>query len=69
MVDFTEFIVEILETDHQLGLTAGEEYAAIRYWVDPASKVTLLRRIPDGHNPECTQYHGTVKFVRWAEHQ
>jgi len=61
-----EFIVRILEPDARLGLIAGEHYAAISYWLDPGSKITLLRRISDGWAPECNQYFNTVEFVRWA---
>ncbi|MEU2418847.1 hypothetical protein ABZ546_13805 [Brachybacterium paraconglomeratum] len=60
----TPFVVRIKRTDERLGVRAGEEYAAIRYWLDPG-KVTLLRRIPDGYDPSCNQYITDAKFVRW----
>ncbi|NWN87094.1 MAG: hypothetical protein HLX51_00905 [Micrococcaceae bacterium] len=66
MSNGTEFIVKMLHDDDHIGVKAGEEYAAIRYWLDPSSKVTLLRRISDGWNPECNQYLHAVDFVGWV---
>lgn len=62
-----EFIVTILHDDPRLGLSAGEQYTAIRYWLDPGSKVMLLRRTTDGWQPECTVYHHHAEFVGWAK--
>lgn len=60
-----QFVVRVLRSDERLGVMAGEEYEAIAYWLDPGEKVTLLRRIPDGHEPECNQYWDTVQWMRW----
>lgn len=60
-----EFIVTTLTTDDRLGVTAGEEYVAEVYWLDPG-KVTLLRRTGDGYDPECNQYWGDLQWERWA---
>lgn len=49
----------------QLGLRAGEQYLALPYWLDPG-KVTLLARLPDGHDPQCNQYTNEVRWLRWA---
>lgn len=57
-----EFVVRVLKTDDRLALTADELYIATAYWLDPG-KVTLLRRVDDGFNPECNQYAQTVEFV------
>lgn len=59
-----EFVVEIKDSDERLGLLAGEQYVATAYWLDPG-KVTLLRRVPDGHSPECNQYWEDVTWLRW----
>lgn len=58
------FTVRILTTNDRLGVTAGEQYEAERYWLDP-EKVTLLRRIPDGNSPECNQYWRDVEWESW----
>lgn len=62
-----EFVVIILHDDPVLGLSAGEQYTAIRYWLDPGSKLILLRRITDGWQPKCTVYHNHAEFVGWAK--
>ena len=56
-------IVEILKTDKSLGIKKGERYHAIRYFLDPSEKVTLLGRVPDGYNPNCNQYRSEIKFI------
>lgn len=55
--------VEILNTDKRLGVKAGEVYEAEPYGPDPASKVRLIGRVPDGYDPECTQYRHEVRFL------
>lgn len=55
--------VRIKETDSHIGVTAGEIYEATSYWLDP-DKVTLLRRIPDGWDPECNEYRDRVEIVK-----
>lgn len=59
-------VVEILEDDERLGVSAGETYFAQTYWLDPGSKVSLLARTTDGFDPSCNQYWSTVRFERWA---
>lgn len=61
-----EFVVRILKTDERLGVKEGEEYEAVTYPFDPGAKVSLLRRIPDGYDPQCNQYWNDAEFVRWA---
>lgn len=56
-------IVEILEDDKRTGVSKGERYKAIRYWLDPQDKVTLLERVPDGWNPNCNEYRHNVKIL------
>jgi|GEM_PF-5449471 len=56
--------VKVLETDERLGIKAGEVYEACRYRYDP-EKMTLLRRVPDGYDPECNQYMHEIAF--WVQ--
>lgn len=57
-------IVEIIKDDPRCGLKVGDQFEAIRYWLDPQEKVTLLRRISDGWVPDCNEYIHNVKFVQ-----
>jgi hypothetical protein len=61
-----EFVVRIKADDEHIGVRAGEEYVAAPYWLDNG-KVTLLRRLSDGHDPECNEYVEKVEYVRWAQ--
>jgi hypothetical protein len=62
-------IVEILKDDIRFNIKAGQIFEAKRYWLDPTSKVTLLRRLtkkdrkPIGKCPECNQYISDVKIL------
>ena len=62
-------IIEILKHDERFKIKAGQLFEAVRYWVDPTSKVTLLRRLtkkdrkPIGKNPECNQYLSNVRIL------
>lgn len=58
-------VVSIREDQPRLGLTAGEQYLAMMYWLDP-QKVTLMGRLDDMHDPECNQYRSEVVWLRWA---
>lgn len=62
-----QFIVEVNEDDPHLDLAAGERYAAIRYWLDPGAKVTLLRRVTDGYEPNCNLYLHQGRFIEWEQ--
>ena len=53
-------IVRIKKTDAHTGVKKNEVYAATSYTLDPAEKVTLLRRLPDMHEPQCNQYWNNV---------
>lgn len=57
-------IVEILKSCKHTGVKKGEQYHAIRYWIDPMEKVTLQKRIPDGHDPQCNEYLSNVKRIK-----
>jgi hypothetical protein len=47
--------VKIINSCEHTGVKAGEVYEAKRYHLDPG-KYILERRIPDGHDPMCTEY-------------
>lgn len=51
--------------DPRFGLSAGDELVCINYPLD--AKVTVLRRLKDGYDPECNQYMADVEFVRWYD--
>lgn len=59
------FVVRVLADDARLGVLAGERYEAQLYSLDPG-KVSLLRRIPDGYDPQCNHYWGDVEFEGWG---
>jgi len=61
--------VKILRTDDRLGVKAGEIYSAKRYWLDPQTKVELIAREPDGHDPCCNQYFSEVEFLTSNAHK
>lgn len=52
--------IMILHDDERIGVKAGEIYEAKRYKYDPHEKYDLIGRVPDGHDPECTQYISSV---------
>ena len=56
-------LVEILKSIKRLGVKEGEIYEAERYWLDPTSKVTLIKRIDDGYDPGCNMYFSEIKIV------
>lgn len=56
-------IVEIKKSDKRTGVVKGEKYEAIRYHLDPWEKVTLLKRIPDGYEPDCNEYLHNVNVL------
>ncbi len=58
----SEFYVELREDDERFGLSMGDVLVATSYWLDPG-KVTILRRLSDGFDPECNQYWPSVKFL------
>lgn len=58
------FVVEILHDDERLGLRAGEQYVAQAYVLDP-EKIVLIGRLPDGLNPQCSQYWTEVAWLSW----
>ena len=46
--------IRMLISDDRLGLKAGEIYEVTPYCFD--DKLTLVRRVPDGYDPECNIY-------------
>lgn len=59
-----EMVFELREDDPRSGLTKGDLLACVDYPLD--AKVTVLRRISDGYDPECNQYIAAVRFVAFA---
>ena len=55
-------IVRIKKTDKRLKLKEGELYKAYNW--RGAGKVVLTSRIPDGFDPEVSQYHEEVEVVQ-----
>lgn len=58
-----KFIVRIIKGDPRFGTRDGDEFEAIRYWLDPRDKWTLLRRVSDGFDPDCNEYASNVEVV------
>ena len=56
-------IVQLLEDDSRFNIKKGEIFEAQIYHLDP-EKITLLKRLPDGFDPECNQYRGSVKILK-----
>lgn len=46
--------IKMLKTDELLGFKEGEIYEVKPYPYD--EKMILMRRVPDGYDPECTTY-------------
>ena len=57
-------MVRIKRGDDRIGTKKGEVYKAVRYWLDPMGKVTLLERVPDGFNPNCNEYIYNIEIVK-----
>ena len=55
-------IVQLLEDDSRFKIKKGEIFKAQVYQLDP-EKITLLKRLPDGFDPECNQYRESVKIL------
>jgi len=56
-------LVQVKESDKRLGVKKGEVYVAEQYHLDPHEKCTLLRRLPDMHEPMCNQYWHEVEIM------
>ena len=61
------WVVRLKQDDPRFGLAAGDELLVKSYPYD--AKVTVLRRISDGFDPECNQYLHDVEYVRATEQQ
>ena len=55
-------LVKIKKTCEHTGIKEGEIYEACSFDWD-SSKVALLQRIPDGKDPECTEYLYNVEII------
>lgn len=56
-----EMVFELLQEDPRFKLSAGDRLLCVKYPYD--AKVTVLRRLSDGFDPECNQYLQSVKFI------
>lgn len=54
-------IYELLNDDPRMGLQAGDLLLCEPYWLDPASKVSVIKRLSDGFDPGCNQYRSDVR--------
>lgn len=56
-------IVKILKDDKLLRLKAGDLCTAEPYWLEPTVKVTILKNLRTGKDPQCNQYWREVEVV------
>jgi hypothetical protein len=54
--------VKLLNDEERFNIKAGDEFEAIRYHLDPQEKMSLLKRLSDGFDPECNQYRDNLAF-------
>lgn len=59
-----EMVFELRQDDDRFNLSKGDRLLCINYPYD--SKVTVLRRLSDGFDPECNQYMQSVQFIGFA---
>lgn len=60
------FVVKVVETHQQAGITAGEQYIATTSQMAPTGQVTLIRRIPHGSQLYRSVSSHQARFIRWA---
>lgn len=48
------------EDDPRFGLKAGDILECQPYWLDPTEKLTVIKRVADGFDPECNVYRSMV---------
>ena len=57
--------VKILKGDPRIQTAEGQIFEAKPYALDPATKVTLLKRIePEGHFTMCNEYRDNIEILR-----
>ena len=59
------WVVRLLDDDERFDLREGDELLVRKYPYD--AKVTVIKRISDGFEPECNQYYDSVEYVRLEE--
>lgn len=62
-------IVELLKDEPRCGIKKGDLFEATAYHLDPAEKVTLLKRLTDGFVPDCNEYRHNVKILYFTTKQ
>jgi len=60
-----ESLYQLRYDDPRFDLKAGDLLVTVPYRYD--SKVTVLRRLSDGYDPECNQYLSNVTWIGWAK--
>ena len=56
-------LVRMKKDDAHIGVKKGEVYVAEPYHMDTSEKCTLLRRLPDMHEPMCNDYWHNVTVL------
>ena len=51
----------LLEDDGRMRLSKGDVLLCVPYWLDPAEKLTVVRRESDGFDPQCNVYRSQVE--------
>jgi hypothetical protein len=62
-----EFVMRLKEDDPRFKLQAGDLLLCVNYPYD--DKVSVIRRLVDGYDPNCSQYTSDVEFINWYERQ
>lgn len=61
MAEASTRLVEMKADDERFGLMAGDVLEVEPYWLDPAEKWTVIRRVSDGFDPRCNVYRNQVR--------
>ncbi len=59
-----ELIVRLKKDDPRMKLSEGDLLLVKVYWLDPASKFTVIKRLTDGFDPRCNVYRYEVDVVK-----
>lgn len=58
-----QMLVKLKKDEPRFKIFAGDIFEAEPYWLDPQTKVSLLKRISDGYDPECNEYMSNVELI------
>lgn len=56
-------IVRMKDDDTRMGLKKGDVLEVTPYWLDPADKLTVVRRLSDDFDPSCNVYRSQVEVI------